>query len=223
MKNTTTRNYTLKTELQSKTELILTVPAESAGDAVRQAGEIVSAAAGEPVGGALYVGGEILNASFQFEDGFVFGEEMIIGTSEIGGQVKEGSEDLEKAAWFLTGKNYGYQGEERDFALDSNPLFMKPVWTEDGRGTYACFHVTGKFDFEIEKVTFRLKAVLYPTGRSQLSEDGGLSYAVEFKDKQFHITIDELPRALELYEEKFIQLITALRRADPLDGLAVFS
>ncbi len=128
---------------------------------------------------------------------------------------------MKKAAQFLINKGQRYQGEEKDFASDLRPLFLKPVWTEDGHGTYAYFHVTKSFDFEIERNSFHIKAVLYPVGRSQLNEDGGLSYLVEFKDKQHHMTIDELPSALTLYEEKFTELITALRNADPLDGVAI--
>lgn len=134
LENASMKKYTLKTELQTTTELMLTVPANNPKDAVRLAGEAVSGT-DEPVGGALYpAGGEILNASFKFEKNFEFNERMIIGTSKIDGEEKAAAAaDIKEAARFLIGKGYRYQGEEKDLAGDPRPLFMKSVWTADER------------------------------------------------------------------------------------------
>lgn len=131
------KKYILKTELQTRTELMLTIPAGTPADAVRLAGTAIPEK-GEQISGALYANDEILNASFAFERKFEFDESMIIGTSENAADAAA-DEEMEKAARFLTANGYRYQGEEKDFLSDARPLFVKPIWTKTGREATAIF------------------------------------------------------------------------------------
>lgn len=73
----------------------------------------------------------------------------------------------------------------------------------------------GELRYKRRPTYFRVETILYPTGRFDLETDD-VSYSVQFKDKQFSITVEDLPRALAHYEEKFTELTTLLRRTDPM-------
>ena len=129
-----------------------------------------------------------------------------------GEETRSLADDLLVAARRLEEAGYDYQraGGAETLALDENPHFMKPVWTEDGAGVDAFLHVRGDFDTDAGVHRFRIEAILYPTGRGDLRR-GEAPFRVRFEDKQHFIGAAELPLAIEVYETKFLELINLLR------------
>lgn len=201
--------YIFKIEAEPKAEIYVTVPAETQSVARRVLGKILKASS-ERVYGSGSVGPDFLDADFVFKPRRLqLDEAAITSVEEID------TEDLEEARRYLESEGYNYQGDEERMGSDEKPMFIKNLWTEDERGVYAHLRVWASYDLNIARHNFHVEAILYPTGRFDFETDDA-AYAVQFKDKQFSITVEDLPRALFHYEEKFTELIMLLRRADTI-------
>jgi hypothetical protein len=206
------QKFTFEINNSPAAQIFFNVVANSPAEAVTIANEALSDAS-ENESESLYIGSGIYDAHLVFKPNVQVDETMIVNQEDVP------VEDLTKAFDFLTAKGFSFdEGFERLFEYH-NPIFNKPLFTEDGNYIYAILKVSGRFDFNINRFNFHIEAILYPVGLSQLTEDGTLHYAVHFRDRQAFTTADNLPNTLALYEEKFMELITALRKADPFDGI----
>jgi hypothetical protein len=187
------------------------VTAESRHEAVKLANEEI---AEENEGARAYFRLRIPEVYFDIGKEFRVDEGMIVDESPAS------RDALLRAYKFLIEQDYQYSGGEDDLWHDKDPQFTKPIYTEDGEGIYAFFKISARFEMNIEEMSFHFGAVLYPVGGARIADgEGKLRYTVEFRDRQLYTKLDELPLMLEFYESKFLALITALRRADPVDGL----
>lgn len=207
----TMKEFLFKIGEPSGIEVYLKVTADSADEAVEIANEEI---AEESESSHFYFRSRITDAFLNASPEFRVDKSMIVDEQPASRDV------LLRAYHFLTERGYEYSGDEDDLWHDKEPQFRKPLWTEDGGGIYGFYLVAAHYEWNIEKYSFRVKAVLYPVGGARIVDgEGGLHYTVNFMDRQLYTTLDELPVMLEFYESKFMALITALRNADPMDGL----
>lgn len=124
------------------------------------------------------------------------------------------AKDMLTAYRFLEAAGYNYQGEDGEDALaaDDAPLFIKPIWTEDGAGSDSFLQVRATYESESGVYQFQIEAILYPTGRGDI-EKGEAPFRVRFQDKQYFMSATELPMAIEVYETLFTEFIKVLRSA----------
>lgn len=206
------KKYTFKVEKLSTLDLYLNIVADNPAEAVNKVNSGI-AEIEEDANDTVYLGLELPPATIVVNPKFQVDESMIVNQEDFS------DDDLRRAHEFLTAKGYSYESEPETLLIDDNPSFNKPIFTEDGNYIYALFKVSARFEFNIKRHAFRIEAVLYPVGLASLKDEGTLYYGVHFQDKQAATTIEQLPNALELYEAKFTELIKALRKADPFDGL----
>ena len=137
-------------------------------------------------------------------------------TMFVGEDVPPLADDLWRAHRTLEAAGYGYTwsgtGDFKEtLARDDAPLFIKPVWTEDGAGVDAFLQVRARYEDDSVGYGFRIEATLYPTGRGDLAR-GEAPFRVKFEDKQYFIGAEELQLAVGIYETKFLELIAFLRK-----------
>lgn len=162
---------------------------------------------------SLFIGSPVREAYACLEPSVKVDTSMII--EEIPFEISE----LKRVCEWLDTQGFDYQDPDH-LAEDEEPIFTKPMYTEDGEGIYAFIQVRAHWDLNIEAYSYRIEAILYPVGLARKVEgDTKLIYGVQFQDKQAYTTADELPEILQAYEVKFRKLITVLRDADPVDGL----
>lgn len=206
------KKFTFKVENPAKAELYI----DAVADTPSEAAEAINDGLADEdyrAGQSIYLGSEIRSAEILVTPTFQVDESMIVAEEDFS------DDDLNKAYEFLTGKGYYCDLLAYGFKVLETVEFSKSLFTEDGTGIYAMFTVKSRFERDIKRHSFRIEAVLYPVSISSLKDEGTATYSVHFSDRQATTTIEHLPQALDLYEEKFLELIRALRRADPFDGL----
>lgn len=205
------KNYRFLIEQPGQFTFTFLVSANSAEEAVKMVNESETES----------MEGEHLHLSEPFHHAyFVIGDEFKVDASMI---VEETSSDHAlptKVVDYLVSQGYDYDLNEVENLLhDEEPGFSKYLETIDG-GIYAFLKVTAHYEHNIQDWSFRMKAHLYPLSNARMVEgDGGARYRVDLQDGQLFTTFEELTKILEIYENKFMDLIYILREADPKDGL----
>lgn len=206
------KNYQFYIGDERGLSLYFSVVANSRKEAVKLANEEIA----EPdESSSIHLRMRTRHAFVNLDENFRVNESMIIDESLV-------SHVLPKKAYdFLLQQGYAldYDYEDQDLFYDETPQFTKSLKTESG-DIYGFFQVSTKYEYNTNDFTYCLNAILYPLKSARIIDGrGGLNYRVIIEDGQLYITLDELPSLLELYEQKFEKLITALRLADPDDGL----
>lgn len=201
--------YTFKIENPKNFEVYINAAAETPSEAVQIVNEELADFEEGDLQFSFYIKTNSPLSSIIFNPNIRVKECMIAEVSEPDGQ------DLERAYAYLNERGYEYDGNYETLTTNDDPTFHKVVSTKV-ESVFARFEVSAHYDFNIERYSFRTSANLCPKKIGQFEENEKLPYSVQFTDQRSYTTINNLPEFLELYEHKFLDLITALRDTDPL-------
>jgi hypothetical protein len=206
------KEYHFRIGEESGLQMYFKITANSPDEAVAIANEEI---AQEDPSAAVSLRLRIHDAYVDLSSDFRVDKSMIIEECPTSREV------LMRALRYLKSQDYEYSSEEDILWHDDEPQFTKSIFTDD-LGIYAFLEVSARYEVNIQEYSFWVGAVLNPVGPARIADgDGGLNYSVHFRDQQLYTTLDELAVVLAFYESKFLALMTALRQADPLDGLPV--
>lgn len=199
-------NYVFKIEAEPTAEMHVSVVAASAPAAVEIINRHLSEGEKRTFGTGL-VGPARLPADFIFRLDNPVDETMIAGEERIG------AGDLDEARRLLESEGYEYQDDEKMLDAAGESLFVKtPRGGEDGGSrTLGVMHVRARYDSNIRRFSFSAEAAVY-LHRERSDLDAREPFCtVHFKSEKTALTVDDLPSALVICEEKLAELTWLLR------------
>ena len=204
------KNYQFLIKAPHGIELTFLVSAQSRDEAVRIAN---GAFAEDSESAKVFLRCDVHHAQLYVGTDFRVDQSMIVEESE------SSIDTLKRAKKYLEEQGYELDGPEADLWIEEKPRFRKLLETPNG-WIYGFLIVEADYKHNINNYSFKTIAHLYPLANARIVDgEGGLTYTVQFRDKQLFTTLDELPVILAFYESKFLELIKVLRQADPVDGL----